>query len=278
MPKLGIFAKTFPRPIFSETLDETLSHGIKLIHFNFSCVGLPSMPSEIPKEVLDAIHKETHSRGIKIAGVSGTFNITHPDKSKIKAGMEQLKVIAKACKFLPTKLISLCSGTKDPQDMWKEHPDNSTPAAWNEMIQSMKEMVKIAEEYNVYLGIEPEVANIVDSVQKARRLLYEMGSKHLKIILDPANLFRPKDVPDMTEIIDEAFRLLKNDIAMGHAKDFRVENNAIVHVAPGKGLLDYDLYLDHLQDMDVPLIMHGLKDDEVAASMQFIASKTKTRK
>lgn len=273
MNKLGIFAKTFARDNLAGILDAVVSHDLKVIHFNYSCVGLPSMPEEIKHETIHAIRKETESRGLTIAGVSGTFNIIDPDLKKRKKGMDSLKVIAASCKGINTKLITLCTGTKNPLDMWKGHPDNSSAEAWDEMIGSMKEMIKIADEFDVFLGIEPEFANIIDSATNARRAIDQLGSKRLKIILDPANLFLPSNVHLMQPIIQEAFELLKPEIVMGHGKDFRVENNEIVHVAAGKGILDYPFYLNLLKHLEVPLIIHGLKEEEVDPAIQYILSK-----
>ncbi len=277
MHKLGIFAKTFSRPTFGEVLDAVLSHGLKIIHFNFACVGLPSMPESIPQELIESIYKETDARGIAIAGVSGTFNIIDPDLQKRQKGMESLRKIAESCKGIHTKLITLCSGTRDPKDMWKRHPLNDTPEAWKEVMASLKEAVKIAEEFDVFLGIEPETANVIDSPQKARRMLDEIGSEHIKIILDPANLFLPENVHLMESIIHEAFEVLGKDIVMAHAKDVDVLNGEIVHVAAGKGLLNYNVYLKHLEGHDVPLIIHGLKEEEVDPAIHFILSKSKVR-
>ena len=53
----------------------------------------------------------------------------------------------------------------------------------------MREALQIADEHRVTLGVEPEVSNVVDSARKARRLLDEMQSPRLKIIMDVANLF-----------------------------------------------------------------------------------------
>ena len=60
--------------------------------------------------------------------------------------------------------------------MWRAHPDNNTPEAWRDLVESMKQALAVAEEYGVVLALEPEVANVIDSAQKARRLLDEMQS------------------------------------------------------------------------------------------------------
>ena len=46
-------------------------------------------------------------------------------------------------------------------------------------------------------------------------------------------------------------------------------------VAAGKGDLDYDLYLEHLGEAgyDGPLVMHGLAEEEVEGSLDFLRRK-----
>jgi len=275
MSQLGIFAKTFARPTLAGILDAVLAHGLKIIHFNYSCVGPSSMPDEILPALTQEISRQTKTRGIKIAGVSGTYNMIDPDTNKRKIGLKRLRVIIQSCHAIDTSLVSLCTGTRDPKDMWREHPDNSSPEAWAEFIAELSEALRWAEESGVQLGIEPEFANVIDSPRKARRLLDQMSSKNLKIILDPANIFRPADIPAMDRILDEAFDLLKGDIVMAHAKDFILKDGAIHHVAAGKGLLNYEKYLKLLQEIDVPLIMHGLSEEEVDGSMEYITKKHK---
>ena len=42
--QLGIFAKTFTRPTFEESLDAVVEHGLKQVQFNLSTAGLPTLP------------------------------------------------------------------------------------------------------------------------------------------------------------------------------------------------------------------------------------------
>jgi len=110
--------------------------------------------------------------------------------------------------------------------MWRRHPDNDSPDAWADLLASMRQAVQIAEEYGVTLAFEPEVANVVDSPHKARRLLDEMGSPHLKVVMDGANIFHTGELPRMREILDEAFALVGKDIALAHAKDLDRDGEA----------------------------------------------------
>ena len=56
--QLGIFAKTFPRRTFAETLDAVASYGLRHIQFNFSCVGLPTLPEGIEPKIIASIRTE----------------------------------------------------------------------------------------------------------------------------------------------------------------------------------------------------------------------------
>ena len=69
------------------------------------------------------------------------------------------------------------------------------------------------------LAFEPEINNVVSSVMRARRLLDEIGSPWLKVVIDPANLLRPGDMGRLSEILDEAFDWLGPDIVLAHAKE-----------------------------------------------------------
>src|ERR1017187_4363159 len=83
----------------------------------------------------------------------------------------------------------VCTGTRDQTSMWRRHPDNDLPESWRDMVACMREATDIARQAKVVLAFEPEMSNVVDSARKARRLLDEMGSPHLKVTIDPANLF-----------------------------------------------------------------------------------------
>ena len=271
---LGIFAKTFPRRTFAETLDAVAAHGFPCIQFNFSCVGLPTVPEIVTPEVMARIRRDCTARGIAIAGVSGTFNLIDPDLSHRREQLSRLMGLARATHELEAGLITLCTGTRDPEDMWRRHPENTSPAAWRDLLGSMEEAIAIAEQQDVLLGVEPEVGNVVSSTRKARQLLDELHSSRVKIVIDPANLFHCGHVDRMREKIEEAFQLLGTDIVMAHAKELAADG-ATGNVAPGRGVLDWDYYFNMLARMDFrgPIVMHGLAEADVPAAARFLRAR-----
>jgi sugar phosphate isomerase/epimerase len=267
---IGIFAKTFPRPTPEENLDAVRTHGLGVVQYNLACAGLPSLPERIEPHLARRIGAAAVSRGITIAAASGTFNMIDPVQERRDIGMRRLGQLAGACAPFGTKIITLCTGTRDPNDMWRGHPANGRPDAWTDLLTAMEQALVIAEVYDLWLAIEPETANVVDSPAKARRLLDELRSPRLKIIIDPANLFHVEDLPNQGRILDAAFDLLGADMVLAHAKDVRVVGGTVRHVAAGTGVLDYRHYLTLLRQTPVPLIMHGLAETEVERALAFL--------
>ena len=206
--------------------------------------------------------------------MSGTFNMIHPDLQERQEGMQRLRVLAAACQQLGTSLITLCTGTRDPGYMWRQHPENDSPTAWADLLAAMAEAVLIAQDHHVILAFEPEVSNVVDSALKARHLLDEIRSPHLKVVFDGANLYHAGELPRMREILDQAFDLLGPDIVLAHAKDLERDGEA-GNMAAGTGVLDYDHYLSRLRAVgfDGALILHSLEEDQVEASVAFLREK-----
>jgi sugar phosphate isomerase/epimerase len=267
---IGIFAKTFSRPTPEENLDAVRAYGLGVVQYNLVCAGLPSLPERIESRLAQQIGAAAASRGISIAAVSGTFNMIDPVRERREVGMRRLDQLAGVCSLLGTKIITLCTGTRDPDDMWRGHPANGGRDAWADLLAAMEQVLVIAQEHDLWLAIEPETANVVDSPALARRLLDELRSPHLKIIIDPANLFHVEDLPRQRTILEAAFDLLGPDIVLAHAKDVRIAGNTVRHVTAGTGVLDYEHYLTLLRHIPVPLIMHGLAETEVEGALAFL--------
>jgi len=272
--QLGIFAKTFVRPTLEAVLDAVVSHGLRCMQFNFACAGLPSLPETIEPSVAEHIRKELAARKITVAAASGTFNMIHPDPRARREGLRRLPVLAKACQQIGIPVITICTGTRDPENMWRHHPENQSAEAWRDLLSTLGEALTIAGQFGMALAFEPEVSNVVDSARQGRRLLDELRSPHLKVVLDGANLFPAGKLPAMHEILHEAMELLGLEIVIAHAKDLDRDGEAGQRPA-GKGLLDYDYYLRALESagFDGPLLLHSLAESEVDESVKFLQGK-----
>ncbi|MEM7028716.1 MAG: sugar phosphate isomerase/epimerase family protein [Chloroflexota bacterium] len=272
--KAGIFSKTFERPTLTGVLDAVVDYGLEAVQFNMVCAGQAEMPDEIDPALSDTIRDEHLKRNLEMSAVSGTFNIIDPNLEERAAGFRRLDVLAGQCERLGTSVITFCTGTRNPTSMWRAHPDNNTPEAWRDMLDSVAQSVEIAEKHNVSLAFEPEVSNVVDSAQKARNLLDEIKSPHLKVTIDGANLFHKGELPKMMEILDHAFDILGDDIVLAHAKDLSKDGEA-GHEAAGTGLLDYDHYIFLLRKIGFEggIVLHSLSEAQAPQCVKFLKDK-----
>lgn len=270
---IGIFTSVFQRPSLDATLDAVLAHGLRSVQFNLECAHLPSMPDVLESAQVESIRQAFAQREMTMAAISGTFNIIHPDRQVVADGMRRLRVLAGACAQLGTEVITLSTGTRNAENMWRGHPDNGSAAAWDEMLAAMREIATIGMEYGVIMAFEPEVNNVVDSAQRARLLIDTIGSPFIKVIMDGANIFHTGELPAQDLMLADACQLLSGDIVLAHAKDLDHDGDA-GHLAAGTGLLHYAQYLRELQRAGYtgPLILHGLREAQVATCVAFLRS------
>lgn len=259
--QLGIFAKTFagdePMAVFSAARDA----GYDVVQYNFACSGLSALPTAIPIAAIAAIREASEATGVQVAAVSATYNMIHPDPSVRQAGRAAFAAIADATHLLGAQIVTICTGSRDPDDQWRHHPGNRTPEAWEEFITELRLLLKVAEARRVTVAVEPEPGNVVHGPERARAMLDLLDHPNLGIVLDPANLFESSEDFRNGVVVNEAASMLADRIVMAHAKD----RSAAGSVVPaGEGLVDFPGFLAHLRDsgFNGPIVTHGLLPDQ----------------
>ncbi len=270
--ELGIFELVFPRPTLAETLDAVAAHGMRHIQFDLASAGLAPMPWEVPDETAAMIRRACQSRGIAIAAVSGTYNMTHPDPRVRAEGLAGLRAIAAVCQAMGTPVITLCTGTRDTDSMWRRHPENDSDGAWWDLVASLSAALAIADAHGVTLAFEPEPANVISSVARGRDLLREMDHPRLKVVMDVANVVATDRSRSPEAVLDEAFNLLGDQIVIAHGKDLDADGS---FCAAGQGIVpwDYALALFGSIGFDGPIILHSLAEEEADGVIGFMRDR-----
>jgi sugar phosphate isomerase/epimerase len=270
--ELGVFARAFPVGPAAEVATAIRAAGFTATQLNLSALGRPTLDSTLDADQAAGIAAAFAGAGVRVWGVSGTFNAIHPDESTRAQGIDGcLAVIARA-PALGAAVLTLCTGTRDPHDMWRAHPDNRAAAAWQDLRATLDRLVPAAADAGVRLGVEPEPGNVIADARAARRLLDELGgdARHLAVVLDPANLVTPATAADQERILTEAFDLLGAATAVLHAKDVVASGYA----AAGTGALDYDLVLRLHAGLpaSVPVIAQDLVPEDARRVHDFLAA------
>ncbi len=269
--QLGIFSKTFSGAGTAEVLAKARAAGYECAQFNLTCAGLPAMPdTPVGAADLAAIRDASASSGVALVALSGTYNMIHPDPAVRADGLKRLGMVIEAARALSIPLVTLCTGSRDANDMWHHHPDNATPEAWSDMITELGKAVELADAAGVDLGIEPEQANPVISADHALRMIRDLGSKRIRIILDPANLFEMATPDEARRIVADAVDKLADRVSMAHGKD-RAADGSFATV--GKGVVDFPDFVARLRaaGFDGPLVTHGLSAEEAPGVAAFLA-------
>lgn len=263
--KIGAYSPEIQRPSVDAVFARAKELGFTQLQYNFSTSHGEEMPEYFYPGELDAIARASWTHGIEILALNGTFNMIDPDLDRRMSYIRRFERIAQACQALDCRIITLCTGSRSSRSMWSYHPDNAADDAWLDLIDTTRKIIPIAEQYNLFLGVETEASNVVFTIDRTRRYLDEIGSPWLKVIMDCANLFPAgtAKVENVRSTIQEAFNQLGKDLILAHGKDV-CASDSVQFTSPGQGIIDYDFYFDLLKQVGYTrgLILHGIHDEQ----------------
>ena len=235
-----------------------------LAEANFVPDGVCEIPRAIPHDLPARIASCAAAHNLRILCVNGTFNMAHPDAAAREDALGRFPAFAKAVRATGCDQVSLCTGTRNKDDLWAPHPDNQSPQAWRDALDSMRRIVKIAEDEGLTLLMETEASNVVDTPQRACEMMEQSLSPNVKMIMDCANLFHPGTArPQMVRpVIDRAFDGFGQHVCLAHGKDIR-SGDGLDFCAAGLGIVDFPHMLRRLaqQGYKGDMVLHGIKTE-----------------
>ncbi|MBM4230441.1 MAG: sugar phosphate isomerase/epimerase [Gammaproteobacteria bacterium] len=270
--QVGVFAKTFSGRDPATVLSAARAAGFDTVQYNMACSGLSSLPLEIADDVADAVVAAAAECGIRVGAVSATYNMIHPMTERLEHGRRAAEAIAASARRMGAGVVTLCTGSADPLDQWRYHPDNSSWRSWRLLMREFEFLIPLAERHDLVLGVEPEMGNVVSSAHLARTLLDTLRSERVGIVVDPANLVEPADIERGRNNIREAIDLLGDRIIMAHAKDRKADGS---FAAAGKGIIDFDEFISDLRSVGFngPIVAHGCDDAEAPGVAAFLRGR-----
>jgi len=259
-PRLGIFARTFRRDTPEKIATAVAEAGYPLAHWNFAAIGRSTLGIDVDEACVAAVRRAFDAAGVRIPSVSATYNVIHPDAelrgSQTAAAVRLIGLVP----GLGADVVTLCTGTRDEENIWRAHPRNASSDAWTDLRRTLDDLLEAARDAGIRLGVEPEPGNVICNAGVAAQLLAELGEDApIGIVLDPANLLSPGTITRQTEILTEAVDLLGPRVIGIQAKDVVVSG----YSAPGAGLLDYPAVFTVLARLDpVPLIVQDADESD----------------
>ncbi|SDT44648.1 sugar phosphate isomerase/epimerase family protein [Microlunatus soli] len=272
MAAIGVMTTEFDGSDLAEVADRIVEHGIDTVQLQLGSAvaevavrdallfGLDVLGPHLDADFAAQTSEVLRTRGIRVAAVDGTYNMIHPDPDRRERNLRHLITLIDLTHLFDTDIVAVCTGTR--QDiMWQHSPLNASDEAWSDLLDQLRPAARAAEAAQVRLAFEPEYNNVVNSAQNARRLMDEIGSPAVKVLMDVANIFHAGDLERMSDHLDAVFDLVGDDIVLAHAKDLDHDADAGGRAA-GQGKLDYAHYLLQLQQhrFDGAIVLHQLKE------------------
>ena len=218
--------------------------------------------SEI-KELKEALEK----CDVTFFDVHTYTNNLHPDVSQREKNhryvIEQCEVAERVGAQMVTTHVGTCSDVTPIAP----HKDNWTWDTWKLAVKVMKKLLKETAGMKSVLAIEAVNMTCMNNPRAHLQLIEDVADPRLKVCLDPVNMMNLGVYFRATELVNECFDLLGENIIAGHCKDTYVLPNRmsvyITEVMPGKGTMDFETYLVRLSRLSSPrtlLIEHGHSD------------------
>ena len=205
-------------------------------------------------------------------------NLLHPDTAVREQNIRYVIESFEAAERCGVRSITGITGSMAPGDyrMYvRMHPDNFTKEAWKRSVESIRRILDATAGYKVVWGMEQCITTAVSSPEATRQIIEDVDDPRCKCVLDVTNMISLHTLYRSSELIDEIFDLLGEDIVGAHAKDFRLEDRMLVdlqEVPPGQGILDYETYLVRLSRLSWPrtLMLEHFPAEEYPAAKRYI--------
>ena len=274
--ELGMYSVELKRDSIEELFAAVRGYGFTAMQFDYLSVCDEEMPAHIDSALTARIRAAAQANGVKIVSVNGTFNMIHPDPAVRADGLARFEELAKHMKELDCNFVTMCTGSRSTESMWRFHPDSLSGDAWQDLLETMGKALEIAEKYDLILGLETEPNNAMNRPERCHDLLECFRTPRLKVIMDIANLFRPgmAQPGNVRPVMFHAMELLGDRVGLAHGKDI-LAGDGIACTYAGNGIVDFAYFKELLEQYRYTgcLVLHGLHEEcEFEKAVSFIRS------
>ena len=220
--KIGIRLHDTAPGTLKERLGFARDQGFCCAHVALSKVlddfAMKDAPEKLTAEYASLVRGDFADTGMDCAVLGCYLNLADPDAERRAATQEIYRAHLRFAAMIGAGVV----GTEtyaNPDSRFAE-PAPRSEEAFRLFTDSLKTVVRYAEETGAILAVEPVHSHIISTPERAERMLEEVPSDHLRIILDAVNLIGPESADRADEIIEDAIRRLGDRVRILHMKDF----------------------------------------------------------
>jgi L-ribulose-5-phosphate 3-epimerase len=225
-----------------------------------------NQPGKLSPGLASAIGEQFVKHNVSISVLGCYLHLFDRNEEKRRENIERFKELLRYARSFGCSIVAAETGVNPGGDYSEQD--------WAVMRTTLQELVEEAEKWGVFVGLEAATGHLIGTAPELKRMLDEVPSSNIGVVLDPGNLLTVDNFAMQDEVIEEAFRLLGDRIIAAHAKDRVLTNDGtdIVTKAPGYGKMNYDLYMRRLHQYKphVQIIMEQASLDEMSHSKTYI--------
>jgi len=196
------------------------------------------------KNISTQISNRLHEDMLKVAVLGCYINPVETDIKSKKVQLNRFNHFIDYCKDFNARVIGTETGQKSSIE---ETHSNQT---YTEFLNSLLPLVGKAEERQVQIGIEPVWELTVYSIDIMEKVLKDIDSKNISVILDVSNLMHSEIFDRQDYVINSAFEKFGDRISTIHLKDYYVIDGRKSFAPTGLGSLNIDLIFKKIGFMD----------------------------
>lgn len=259
-------------------------HSLEELVANISDKGLTSVQLALSKSFEDMntdlgclspgfarhIGNAFHQKNIQIAVLGCYINMIHPDRTERRKSLDRFKEHLRFARDFGCSIVGTETGNVKADMGFTE--ENFTEQPFQDVVDSVRELVTEAEKFGVIVGIEGGVNHPIYSPKAMKRLLDSVESNNLQVIFDPVNYLTRENYKNQEKVFQEAIDLFGDRIVILHAKDFIIINDQIETTPVGKGLLNYESIFRLLKEKKpyMNILMESTVEPYIDESVAFL--------
>ena len=221
--------------------------------------SMEKAPEKLTAEYARSVRKDFDESGLECAVLGCYLNIADPDPERRAKTREIYKAHLRFAPMIGARVV----GTEtfaNPESGFADPTQDED--AFRLFMDSLEPLVRCAEECGAVLAIEPVWSHIIATPERAVRMLEELPSGSLQIILDAVNLVPPENAGKTEDIIRNAISLLGDRVRILHMKDFVMTPEGKMDAcACGTGSMKYEQLLAFGRAKDLPMTLENTVPD-----------------
>lgn len=231
--------------------------------------SMEEAPEKLTEEYARRVRRDFEDSGLECAVLGCYLNLADPDAERRARTQEIYKAHLRFAAQIGARVV----GTEtyaNPESRFAD-PAPRSEEAFRLLLDSLQPVVRCAEETGAVLAVEPVWYHIISTPERAARMLEELHSDHVQIILDAVNLISPEEAGRAEEIIRNAISLLGDRVRILHMKDFILTPEGKMDAcACGLGSMRYEQLLSFAAVRDLPMTLENTVPENAEAARLYL--------